>query len=159
MDESMISFLIVWSSIHHWSLRQFSHFANCLHCQCQFKHEHFDGENCLKKQFILLMFLMGGLISIDVDKKGSYFIVLQYLQDLCHLGSSGAKGEHNVPLKYIKDCYDFLTVTLSTSFAHCSFVITTINIACSMTMNKSCQISPLKQQFVNCNGVGCLSVT
>jgi hypothetical protein len=63
-----------------------THFANCLHRQCQLELNEFGGENCLKKQFALPMFQMGKRISINIDKKGCYFLVRQYLKDRCLKG-------------------------------------------------------------------------
>ena len=59
-----------------------AHYAACLRRQCQLEEEYFDGENQLRKQYALPMFKMGQRQSIMIDKKGFYYVILQYQKEL-----------------------------------------------------------------------------
>jgi hypothetical protein len=56
------------------------YFSQCLQLQCTSETVFFDGENCLRKQTALPEFCIGRK-SIQIDQKGLYYVVKQYMSD------------------------------------------------------------------------------
>lgn len=93
------------------------HFSQCLLLQCNAETEYFDGENCLRKQTALPEFCIGRK-SINIDQKGLYYLVKQYMSDIgkgeLFVVAGGANGFRvQLFVNWLKNCFTLVSTWIS----------------------------------------------